>query len=647
MKFLVSDWMISMGVVALKRFDKKNVIQVQGNMVDVPLSYFDDFHERFFNVLYDDHRGSELQKNRLVRHIDYLIDKKQWGKEEKKLIKDVFAKAKISKVLNPDTQVEEMELVERITTETDTAFKEKNALKLELVKQDIITYFDTPAVRAYYDLTLVRSGILNRDTFGQVSFLNTSLYTLKIDEVKEVFKKDFIDEVVWEWQLHEAIQKHDDFEAKSLLHDVFVNKKTKNNKYALAQAYKDDHKKRKFDIWEEDLDWDWFNSYEQCSLLMNQWATMPYEEKVFVPLGSTSMNDRWNLDSESGQYISCFARLLLFIAPLGCTTYRKGEDTTFSFFHIEGDCSRTIRENARFRRAVQKGSTVEDSIVSSLELTQKKMQKAVNDTILIEFVSYGAQSKKTALHYTMLDSFVAGILGGTGVYKIFWHNIMPYSTRNDVVSRMLHNEPVLPIAKKAILQALKKERELRHKELLTIYEIIKLNNLLLQRGGNDVSNYASIGYQVRKDAEKVTQIFKHKKLDKRLDATVYKMLKAIQTRNRGMFVNLAIRTYMTAGMAINLNISLLADIARFSDKEFEGIAYAFASGLLSNKPSVYSTLKDDNDHDNEQLVDKEVAQEAVEEQVKQEATEKAVEEQPKSEQTTLFLDDDSTTTETK
>ena len=153
-----------------------------------------------------------------------------------------------------------------------------------------------------------------------------------------------------------------------------------------------------------------------------------------------------------------------------------------------------------------------------------------------------------------------------------------------------------------------------------------------------MSNYASIGYQVRKDAEKVTQIFKHKKLDKRLDSTVYKMLKAIQTRNRGMFVNLAIRTYMTAGMAINLNISLLADIARFSDKEFEGIAYAFTSGLLSNKPSAYAeeTPKDDN----EQLVNQQVKEV---QQVKQEA----VEAQPKSEQTTLFLDDDSTTTETK
>ena len=62
-----------MGAVALLRLDKKKVIEVQGNMMNIPTSFWKTFSRDFFDYLIEHYSLADKQQEKITRYMKSLF----------------------------------------------------------------------------------------------------------------------------------------------------------------------------------------------------------------------------------------------------------------------------------------------------------------------------------------------------------------------------------------------------------------------------------------------------------------------------------------------------------------------------------------------------------------------------------------------
>src|SRR5690606_27994453 len=71
-KILINDWPFSMGATALLRIDEGNQIKCDGNVLDVPIEWFESLPERLFDYLVGTYSMVVRRKEQLERSFDKL-----------------------------------------------------------------------------------------------------------------------------------------------------------------------------------------------------------------------------------------------------------------------------------------------------------------------------------------------------------------------------------------------------------------------------------------------------------------------------------------------------------------------------------------------------------------------------------------------
>lgn len=591
MEVLISGWTSSMGMVALKRFDKEDDIRVSANTIDIPTTFFDTFAENFFDVLHEDYKGSSILLNRCLTNIDYFLKAKVAGKGWKERLRGPFVKKAAT-----DEVIKSIEggkaYIDDFFTAIDVLIASKKEsiaaqeLAAEVLRNKLITYFTTPEIEALYDNYHIRYTVFNRETFGQGSFLNSTNTDVTIEKAKQLFTKDFLDEIRFEWHLHELIAAKDERTFKQLFtkHLQDVKEKRYTEKFGIVNAYKKAHRKEKYiEVEEGTIDWTWFEDFEECALVPNTWATIPYSESLCMPFGMNALNMRWDMDAKNSDYVSAFSKLLFFILPFGCARYAntfhsKDSEYLNAFFHIEGDCVRTLRENIHFRKSLEGGNTLEGSIQESLALVKHKGTRR-NDTHFIEFCSYGTQAKKTVLHYTILKPYILELLTNTGTVSVKWENIHPQNLRNTIISKILSGDTILPLFQQLLYEQLKNEPFMR--DMRTCIEVLRIIDYLSRRGGKNVSRFELTSYQFLREGQDLRKALIQNQGLGRVENAIYSVMHLIKAKNRSEFINRAIRFYKNASRPLYPALGLLTDKKEVSDEDFGNYAYAFLVGLLS------------------------------------------------------------------
>lgn len=596
MKILINDWLFSMGAVALLRLDKNKVIEVQGNMLNIPTSFWETFSQDFFEYLIEHYSVADKQQEKVTRYMKSLVaniqekptsKQKEASKRYSSWIQNSFKETqkKVERYFDDEAQ-QAKELLDELAQ----ALKENNAVDIQKVVEGLCAVYGSEEVDKKLTLNYVKAMILGKSG-GQVSFLNVVKNALTFEEQIAVFEQDFIVPLVVEWQLREAIENQQEETVQQIL---------QSSEEKVVKAYRKVHKKRK------DIDWAWFEQYPECSAIDGEWAAVPFEEKLFMPLGSTALNDRWDLNDKHIQHVGYMARLLLFLAPLGCSSYKRkfGREETFvfSFLHVEGDCLETFHKNNDFLEILTNKKLFSDALIGNYQHLAHQETQRHKVTVLIDWITFGSETKKTLLEYRMInENFIKKILNNP---RINVAKIHPYAFREELVQQGLRGQDSKALIVEEMHQQLTASFELR--SMYSVKQALKMREYLM-KGDEEMTNEQktltdrmyTTGAAIKKKLlsnDKTAEAENHgAPQEKKIVGIIYRLLNAAKGGNRQQFFDTAIRLHVQTGRFISKEFTSMLDKKEVSDKEFATMALSFIAGLT---PSVEKNKESKEDEAN-------------------------------------------------
>lgn len=570
-----------MGATALMRLDEENEIKVQANKLDIPIRFIENLPKRLFDYLIKKYSRGENTINWLNKMIVYAKNNAGTNLSKQQEAYKNATKQFMSTLKESLDKVEkyfkdEVPNIITLKEKFQEAFEKKDFEKIAILLEELQGLILREDIDEKLTLNYTKAVIL-APASGQVSFLNVTKNTLTKTEQEALFYKDFIEPILVEEQLRNLLVKNDEEQLLSFLRE---------SEYIIAREWRKEHKKS------TSVNLQWFSDYTKCSALINEWGTMPFEEKMFVPLGSTSLNDRWNGQEANIQFISAFARLLLFLSPLGCSKYKKktenSDENVFAYLHIEGDCLQSFERNNRFD-AIMRG---ENSFVEALKGTHEKQAKIEEEkrasTTLVEWFT-DSKAKKTLLEYRWIEErFYRYVLKNQYIDKIF-----PLSLREAIVQQHLRNYDTKTIILNQLFEQLKLTTA---RNTYSIKQALKIREFMI--GGNEMDvektltdRMYGIGSSLRyaliaRDNIEASATQYRASNSKKLDSAIYRILNAAKSGNRQLFFELVIRLHLSAGRKVSKEFTQCLDREVTNDATFATMSLAFIAGLMgvdSNK----------------------------------------------------------------
>lgn len=566
-----------MGATALLRMDEENQIKCDGNVLDVPVEWFESLPERLFDYLVRTYSMGVRRKEQLENSFRKLklsiengeVTKKDSFKFHGEIINKTLKEGldRVAKYF-PNYQDEVTELI----LEGKKALKQIDLPTLEKVINRTIEILNEPEIDQKLTINVVKGTTL-KSSGGQVSFLNVAKNTLSFKEQIAVFRKDFIDPLVLELKLQQCIENNDADTAWKLIQESDIG---------VAEQWKKKNKKA------NSIDFGYFEQLPQCSGIDRQWGTLAYQEMMFMPLASTSLNDFYNGQMTNAPLISTLARLLLFLSPLGCTSYRKTigreEQFVFSFLHVEGDCEETRKRNDAFARALRHDNLFSSALVSSHEKLVKSEEERKLATVLIEWVTFD-KSKKTLLEYRVVnEKFIKTLLSGSTHFDI--NKIFPYTFREQLIHEALRNNDT----KTLIFEEMRQLINENSKNYYSIKMALNLRELILKEG-QTVEQKTLTDRMYGRGQALQRKLFKPQNMEegegytspneKKIATIAYRLLNAAKGGNRDVFFETVLRLHLLANLPINKEFTSLLDRKVVSDHEFATMSLSFIAGLMS------------------------------------------------------------------
>lgn len=585
-QILVTDWAFSMGANALLRMDIKKEIDRKGNILDVPITFLQTLPERMFEYMITTYSVAQRRKQqgesyfkKLNSNIGGETDKE---KNNYKLYSDLINKNfkdSLDKVAKYFPQFAEE--TANITSSIKEAIKARDMEQLQISIAQALDILSKREVDEKLTLNIVKATILS-SSGGQVSFLNVTKNALSFAEQRDVFRKDFIDPLLWELQLQQLIEEKNHEQAFRYIQD---------SDHPIAKEWKKAYKKA---VTMEDFSF--FESLPKCSAIDRQWGTMPYEEMMFMPLASTSLNDFRDGNIKNAPVISSLARLLLLLAPLGCNSYRKkigrDEQFVFSFLYVEGDCEETFDKNRYFYEALSRNSIFSEALIYSHERLRKLENERQYVTLLIEWVTF-SQMKKTLLEYRTVNESFIDILQGKRHERLKIEKIYNHDFREQFVQQALRNEDTKVLIMEELYRMLR-ENQLQAFNGLSIKMALTFREVLA-KGGQVMTNDKTLtdrmygrGQSIRKQMGSSAHSAgdnddaNHRATPEKKIATIaYRLLNAAKGGNRKEFFETVLRLHVVLGKPISKEFTSLLDRQMVKDHQFSTMALAFIAGLAS------------------------------------------------------------------
>lgn len=573
----VYDWPSSMGVTALIRVLPENRLHLERNIVTYSNKIWNDFSTVLFDYFIRHYCRAKKTENYLLRYMSLLKKHSHLKKNKDRIIFQNASEWLLSTVRESLHKVrknfmEEETKIKRLTKSIIRNLDLKDMVGLEKTIVQIIELLYKKEINEKLTLNYVKAIIL-KPSVGQVSFLNSSKNYLKLKDQEKLFHTDFIKPIVEENEMKQLLIDKQSEKLVDLLNksNHWLAKKwrgTKNNKMTVI---------------------DWFDNLSPCAILSNEWGSIPYEEKLFMPLASTSLNDRWDGNEMNMIHISSIAKLLLFLSPLGCTMYKKKnsihENTVFSFLYMEGHCAETLAHNNRFRDSMEEKKQLIIALRNTYESSGYLEEEQKRSTVLVEWFTEN-KTKKTLLESRVLKPrFFTYVMSCDVISKIF-----PFEFREAFLQQCLRDRD----SKLLIIEEISRQFEERtiKRNTSSLKNTLLLRELLIEGRQNNQSTLTeqiyAYGYEMRKGIlayennetmESLYQISKEKKID----AFLYRLLTMAKNGNRQLFYNLVHYLSRFSEVKLKKEFIDLLDYRIVSDARFATISLAFIAGLTSVK----------------------------------------------------------------
>ena len=436
--------------------------------------------------------------------------------------------------------------------------------KLDPLLDQLIESLSTKQIDEKLTANFFKTTIL-RSYFGQVSFLNVSKNALTLEEQKAVFYKDFIEPVLVEWALMDAIEKEDAEEVHKVLNGT--NHKIFNS---IKSAFKKKTVKEMKDFIQQKV--------HHCTFTEFPIALHSFEEGIFTPLALSLKNVNVTWEAQKTFLPLCsLARLLIFCSQAGAT--RSQNKSVFIYY---GGTFDALYQTNQFYADMKNPNKTFDEIVFNLVREQKLKADYLtkNHYMIFEFTS-DYDSKKTILDYMVMTPFLMKLFSEHGD---LFQQIHPIN-RGTFIKYLLQNiDP-----KHFILNVLRNKIKKGYSALEVIRMIqIRHLNLLLAKGEEKVESAQQKRYvwALVKSAEEV----RRKIGDKKAQGIAYRLLNAVRSHNKNTFMDTVMRTYISCDLQMP---GILLEALHEEKMDFATVGNAWIAGLVSKPNEIKEGEKTD------------------------------------------------------
>lgn len=553
MEVHMNEWAFTQGMVGYKKIMEKAGVDVPVTTsgIIVKKEHLELLPEAFFNFFID--KYSVAKQNKKILNIWHH----KWKNGDKNAKRDLNARLRelgnrVKKYFS-DT-LEGSALLENIRFYRD---EKKYTEVLDECLEKIIVGLETEEINEKLSVNSFKA-ILFTPYFGQPSFLNVSKSSFSVQEQKELFKKDYIDPVLEEWQFMSLLNQESPESCRNFLQET---------SHSSMARLKTPFKKKNIEEMKSYIRDEVF----KCSLTDFPLGFFSLEESVFSPLAvslKNALNSTWNSEGKSFYPISALAKLILFCSPAGATiTNRKSV-----FVQLDGSFQEVYHINQHYDLESDFDKSF-DEIIFDIVREQKLKADFINRNFLILEYESDYSAKKTNLDYMILTPNMVKLFS----YHSNLFNYIHYSNKVPFIKLLLKN-----IDTKHFISRLLREKIKQNYSSLEIMFMTLLRhfNQYYQKEADDKvdtekkQDYVWVLY---KSGEQI----RHKIGLKKAQGIAYRLLNSIQSGNKNTFMDTVMRVYISSDIEMP---TLMLEALHENKMDFPTVANAWIAGLIS-KPN--------------------------------------------------------------
>lgn len=596
-KLELSEWFYNMGLVGFNRILKKaeedDLIKLndynynsEENFLEFENTLLENFHEYYFNYFFNRYDVHERTSKQL--HQWFIISKKEEKFESAlKVIKDTIKKIN-DKIKKYDEEA--FMKSDEIYKTLSKVKKYDNLNEVEKCIEDFLNVLSKENINKKLTLNMFKF-ILSSSFFGQVSFLNVVSTNKSLQEQKDIMFKDYIKPILEEINLNENIQGN----AEEVFLNIKEALKTVLSK-DIEKVYKTIEKnfikkKKNADEIRNFIDG---NEYHTCSLCCNNKSFGgTYAEGSFTPLAVSADNSKnmfWEFNTE---YPICnLCKLVLFCTPAGCIDIYKnymGKDVDienkhyFAFVNMDTNFDELCKYNNNLEGKKDKENPYKEFIIDIVEELQQKSAWQLQNILFVEF-NADYSSKKSKMNYFNMPKYVALYFAKSSKSI---SAVKDELFKSELIDNILSGKDIKFIIDKKLRDCIKKNNNYAYD---CFNGVIIRNTLSNFRGGYENMEGKTVENKNEQDAKRLyviyargqelNEYFKESNAENKISSIAYRLLNSAKANNKNEFMDTLIRVHISAQKEIP---AIFLNSITEKDFDFENVAHAFISGLISGK----------------------------------------------------------------
>lgn len=600
LRVYMNNWPINMGIIGflniLKDTEcveeiKKSKNYKKENYIEFDSSILENFHEYYFKYFMNEYDLSKRIENSINYNLSYL-------KKNEDKVKDVTKKIKE----NIKYQADKVKKFDNDNfNELKIRFDEIGKIKsfdyidkLENLCQECVDIFKINHINEKLTLNLYKY-IVDDNFFGQVSFFNVNKSNLDENGLKKIMYNDYLLPIIYNSKLNDILELNDmDMLSKFVLESLtYIDGEVKSKRISkssiktIEKIFKyinSQFIKKNKNIDDVKFYLDNLKSCEMCGSIKG--LVSNYTESNFVPLAvsaDNAMNMYWNMNLDFS--ICDICKLILFCTPAGATLVRKkyiqNDDNEFySFINMDTSVKELFDNNYNLRSKRDKDNPYEELIVDMVSENKEKSKWQLENILFVEFKA-SVDAKKCIMNYFNMPTYLAKFFT---IESKLLESIKDKNLKASLIDIILKEKDLkfliqdkLRIKIKQCIETVQGFTTLSS----DIYKVIKIRYVLncYKNGGREKVDDKKLKL-IRYVGREIHDYYESINSTNKINGIAYKLLNTAKVRNKKDFMDTILRLFMSCEKSIP---TVFLDVMSEKELDFESIAYAFISGLISEK----------------------------------------------------------------
>lgn len=593
LKVYQGDWFYNMGIIGflniIKSTDLEEKVTIKNNYIEFDSNDLEGFETIYFDYFMKQYNVAERSREYLINSLNYLMSHPERIKETVKRIREHIKKYADKVKKFDEVHFNEMTL---LLQKIGKVKKIEELGVIECAIKQCNEIMSLSSINEKLSANLYKF-IVGDNFFGQVSFFNVAKSSLGLEELRQTMYRDYLSAIIDYGKIHDFISEGNLEELKAFGDERLQDKLINKNVQKLLKQINKLLKKNDMGVLKDYLESDTHKRCEMCGEYSG--IVGDYTEGHFAPLAVSSNNARnmfWNFNLEYG--ICDICKLILFCTPAGATYVKKtyiehDEDEFYQFVNMDTSIKALCNNNVLLNSSRDKENPFNELIVNMISENEQKSRWQLENILFVEFKA-SIEAKKCTLNYFNMPTYLA---------KFF--------TQQNKKLSVIYNSKI----KAAVIDYLLKDKDLKFLIYAKLRE--KIKDEFDQKkasivSGNDCFNLVRVRYYINHYKKGGSKDVDDKKLKviryageeiraqyikdhakNKLNGIAYRLLNTTKVGNKKDFMDTVLRIFATAQLDVPM---LFLDVTAEKELKFEDIAYAFISGLLSDKYEAKNTVQE-------------------------------------------------------